>query len=46
MDIYKITYGKGMFVAVGATNYVGTLITSPDGINWTKQDYKTTNELY
>jgi hypothetical protein len=45
MDIYKITYGNGMFVAVGNTNYVGTIITSSDGITWTEQDSKTTKSL-
>ncbi len=31
-DLSRVTYGKGIFVAVGAT---GTILTSPDGITWT-----------
>lgn len=33
-NLYGITYGNGQFVAVGKG---GTIITSPDGIAWTKQ---------
>ena len=32
--IFSITYGNGMFVAVGAS---GSIVTSTDGITWTKQ---------
>ena len=32
--IFSITYGNGMFVAVGAS---GSIVTSPDGITWTSQ---------
>ena len=34
---YAITYGKDLFVGVGAggTDTTGRVITSPDGINWT-----------
>jgi hypothetical protein len=39
----SITYGKDMFVAVGLS---GTIITSPDGINWTlTQDSKINKTL-
>jgi hypothetical protein len=37
-----ITFGNGMFVAVGE---VGTILTSPDGVNWTARSSGTTNEL-
>jgi hypothetical protein len=29
-----VTYGNGLFVAVGTG---GTILTSPDGVNWTVQ---------
>ena len=32
--IFSITYGKGMFVAVGSS---GNIVTSTDGITWTSQ---------
>lgn len=38
--IYGLTYGNGMFVAVGhgpSSSNVGEIFTSPDGINWTKR---------
>jgi hypothetical protein len=31
----SITYGHGLYVAVGSTNNVGSIFTSPDGITWT-----------
>lgn len=34
--LYSVTWGNGIFVAVGDN---GLIISSPDGINWTKQDY-------
>ncbi len=33
--LYAIAYGKDLFVAVGR---LGTIVTSPDGINWTVRD--------
>ncbi|MDH5768012.1 MAG: hypothetical protein OEZ31_03530 [Nitrospirota bacterium] len=33
-----VTYGKGLFVAVGNYGSVPILLTSPDGVNWTKRD--------
>ena len=33
-DILSVTYGNGMFVAVGKS---GSIVTSTDGITWTKQ---------
>ena len=33
---YSVTYGKGIFVAVGGqTSESSAIITSPDGVNWT-----------
>jgi hypothetical protein len=29
-----VTYGNGLFVAVGKN---GTILTSPDGVNWTER---------
>jgi hypothetical protein len=29
-----VTYGNGLFVAVGEG---GTILTSPDGVSWTRQ---------
>jgi hypothetical protein len=38
-----ITYGSaGLYVAVGATNNVGAILTSPDGVSWT---YRKTSAL-
>ena len=37
-----IAYGNGLFVAVGI---YGTIITSPDGLNWTQRTSGTTNHL-
>ncbi|MCX6584640.1 MAG: cell wall-binding protein [Candidatus Aminicenantes bacterium] len=39
-----VTYGSGMFVAVG---HFGTIITSPDGITWTRRypDPETSNNF-
>ncbi|MHB8883287.1 MAG: WD40/YVTN/BNR-like repeat-containing protein [Thermodesulfovibrionales bacterium] len=33
-DLLSVAYGNGLFVAVG---YGGTILTSPDGINWTNR---------
>jgi hypothetical protein len=38
VTLNSITYGKYMFVVVGqlgTEDYISTIITSPDGINWT-----------
>ena len=43
--LYRVTYGNGIFVAVGSTfvvvrrggYYSGTILTSPDGVTWTQQ---------
>jgi hypothetical protein len=42
-----VAYGSGTFVAVGqdAANSVGTILTSPDGITWTRTS-PTSNALY
>jgi photosystem II stability/assembly factor-like uncharacterized protein len=37
-----VTYGNGLFVAVGAR---GTILTSSDGANWTKQTSPTDDLL-
>ena len=37
-----MTYGNGTFVAVGVG---GTILTSPDGVNWTAQNSGTNNHL-
>jgi hypothetical protein len=38
-SLNKVIYKNGMFVAVGAAGgYLGTIITSSDGINWEEQD--------
>ena len=36
----SITYGNGLFVAVGTNNttYSGEVMTSPDGITWTSRN--------
>jgi hypothetical protein len=38
-----ITYGNGLFVAVGSE---GTILISPDGRSWTKQNSGTTKHLH
>jgi hypothetical protein len=40
--LYNVTYGNGKFVAVGSGSSNGIIVTSPDGINWTKQQSGTT----
>jgi hypothetical protein len=37
-----VTYGNGTFVAVGTG---GTILTSPDGVNWTERTSGTRNQL-
>jgi hypothetical protein len=39
-DLERATYGNGLFVAVGEG---GTILTSPDGVNWTKRASGTDN---
>jgi hypothetical protein len=38
-----VTYGNGLFVAVGED---GAILTSPDGVSWTRQTLGTGNLLY
>jgi hypothetical protein len=38
-----VTYGNGLFVAVGRN---GIILTSPDGVSWTRQTPPTSNWLY
>src|SRR6266849_11077125 len=40
--LYSVAYGNGMFVAVGVGS---TILTSSDGTDWTKRDFKTALEL-
>jgi hypothetical protein len=40
--LWSIAYGDGQFVAVGD---LGTIVTSPDGLNWTLRPSGTTNAL-
>ncbi len=42
-DLYDVTWGNNEFVAVGSG---GTILTSPDGINWIVQYSGTPNNLY
>lgn len=39
-DIRKVAYGKGMFVAVGWGSPFPSVVTSPDGMNWTQRKIK------
>ena len=45
--LYDVTYGNGIFIAVGDTGLgsTGTILTSPDGTAWTARDSKTTKGL-
>ncbi len=40
-NLNGVTYGNGTFVAVGHGN---TILTSPDGVNWTRRESDTTKE--
>jgi hypothetical protein len=40
--LFGVTYGNGLFVAVG---WDGTILTSPDGVNWTARTSGTSNCL-
>jgi len=42
-DFRGVTYGDGLFVAVGKR---GAIFTSWDGVNWTKRDSKTRTDLW
>jgi hypothetical protein len=42
-DLHGVTYGNGRFVAVGSG---GTILTSPDGVKWTRRTSGTNNLLY
>jgi photosystem II stability/assembly factor-like uncharacterized protein len=44
VHLYDVTYGNGLFVAVGGDN--GTILTSPDGTTWAKRNSGTSNDLY
>lgn len=37
-----ITYGNGLYVIVGSTNNVASILTSPDGVTWTYRKASTT----
>ncbi|AFV77252.1 hypothetical protein Theos_2262 (plasmid) [Thermus oshimai JL-2] len=39
--LFDVTYGNGLFVAVG-----GAILTSSDGVTWTRQSSGTSNDLY
>uniref|UniRef100_UPI001FE1A936 choice-of-anchor U domain-containing protein n=1 Tax=Thermus islandicus TaxID=540988 RepID=UPI001FE1A936 len=41
-SLYDVTYGNGLFVAVGSP---GAILTSPDGQSWTARKSGTTNQL-
>jgi len=41
-DLYGVTYGNGLFMAVGRN---GTILTSPDGRSWTARASGTSNQL-
>ncbi len=37
----SVTYGNGLFVAVGSSGNINSVMTSPDGINWTLREQST-----
>jgi len=41
--LWGITYGNGLYVAVGS---MGAVVTSPNGIDWTKQNSTVSESLY
>ena len=43
VNLLKICYGKGLFVACGGTNNAYGIITSPDAITWTPRLTNTAN---
>jgi hypothetical protein len=40
---YSVTYGNGLFVAVGGSGTGNRVMTSPDGINWTTRNSAANN---
>ena len=44
-NLRSVTYGNGLFVAVGEFHDGGTILTSPDGVNWTQRVPGTSNDL-
>jgi hypothetical protein len=40
----SVTYGNGLYVAVGYTGTGNRVMTSPDGINWTTRTYPVDNQ--
>ena len=40
-----LTWGNGLFVAVGTSEGRGAIFSSPDGLTWTPQDFGRTNNL-
>ncbi len=42
-DLNGVTYGNGLLVAVGKD---GIILTSPDGVTWTRRASPTSNPLY
>jgi hypothetical protein len=45
-DLNGVTYGNGLFVAVGGSPDSSTILTSPDGVTWTQRTSPTSNSLY
>jgi len=41
--LISITYGNGLFVAVGSSSSTGYCYTSPDGITWTARSFPATS---
>jgi hypothetical protein len=44
-DLNSVTYGNGLFVAVGGSPDSSTILTSPDGVNWTARTSPTSKSL-
>lgn len=44
-NLLDVTYGNGVFVAVGSKAGAGVALTSPDGANWTEHSLDTTAQL-
>jgi hypothetical protein len=42
----SVTYGNGLFVAVGTTGTGNRVMTSPDGITWTSRTSAADNQWY
>ena len=43
LDLFGITYGQGLFVAVGDS---GAILSSSDGVTWTNQSVATSNAFH